>query len=306
MGYRDFSQYTFVYLTAIDILHNYPIEVDVFLRRIQPADGGSIPGHPLDRCLTLFFLNTVEHFPNVLSPLTNDEVLMRAASPYLISGGNKHLLEMFEAAHCVVLSVLSAPQNAELAAKHIPFYVDALLAVFPTNLSARQFRLAFKTLFRISSPPSTVAATHPELQAILLDLLENNAQTAPATELQAPVATRGASTATGSPPLSKQAVLVLTLLDVLPYLTLDLLEEWLARAALLVNLPADESIKAYCKQHFWEILVNGEMDQLRSQLCVAWWTSRGGQEAVVLGQHQARQDHHMSGALQAEPRATKI
>ncbi len=306
MGYRDFSQYTFVYLTAIDILHNYPIEADVFLRQIQPADGGSIPAHPLDRCMTLYFLNTAEHFPSVLSPLTNDEVLVRAASPYLISGGNKNLLEMFEAAHCVVLSVLSAPQNADLAAKHIPFYVDALFAVFPTNLSARQFRLAFKTLLRISSPPSTVSAIHPELQDVLLDLLENNAQSASATELEAPVPTRGPSAANGSPPLSKQAVLVLTLLDVLPYLTLDLLEEWLPRAALLVNLPADDRIKAYCKQHLWEILVNGEMDQQRSQLCVAWWTSRGGQEAVVLGQHEARQNLQMSGALPTESMDPKL
>ena len=85
--------------------------------------------HPLERCLDLYFLNTAEHFTLILSPLTNEELLVGAATPYLATGGNNHLLEIFEAAHSVMLAVLIAPQSIDLTAKHLPFYVDALLKV---------------------------------------------------------------------------------------------------------------------------------------------------------------------------------
>ena len=129
LGQDAFSQYTFVYLTAIDILSNYPIESEAFLREIQPVELGRIPMHPLERCLDLYFLNTAEHFTLVLSPHTNEDLLVGAATPYLAAGGNNHLLEIFEAAHSVMLAVLVAPQSVEVTAKHLPFYVDALLKV---------------------------------------------------------------------------------------------------------------------------------------------------------------------------------
>jgi len=77
----------------------------------------------------LYFLNTVEHFTLVLSPATNEELVVAAATPYLASGGNNHLLEIFEAAHSVMLAVLFAPRSAHMATKHIPFYVEALFKV---------------------------------------------------------------------------------------------------------------------------------------------------------------------------------
>lgn len=64
-----------------------------------------------------------------LPPLANEELLIAAATPYLAAGGNNRLLEIFEAAHSVVLAVFSAPQNADITAKHLPFYVDNLFAV---------------------------------------------------------------------------------------------------------------------------------------------------------------------------------
>lgn len=90
---------------------------------------GQIPNHPLDRCLDLYFLNTAEHFTLILSPQMNENLLVKAASPYLVSGGNNSMLETFEAAHSVMLAVLGAPQNASLANKHLPGYVDALFKV---------------------------------------------------------------------------------------------------------------------------------------------------------------------------------
>lgn len=123
------SQQTFVFLAAIDVLSQYPDLAENFLRSIKPADLGQIPRHPLERCLDLFFLNTAEHFPVVLSPEANEEFLLTAAFPYLAAGANSLLLEIFEAAHSLVLVVFAVPSNSELAAKHLPFYIDNLFAV---------------------------------------------------------------------------------------------------------------------------------------------------------------------------------
>lgn len=129
VGQNASSQYTFVNLVAIDILTQYPDLAENFLRTIKPAELGQIPEHPLERCLDLFFLNTAEHFTLTLPPQSNEELIISAALPYLAAGGNNALLEIFEAAHSVVLAVFAAPQNADVAAKHLPFYVDNLFAV---------------------------------------------------------------------------------------------------------------------------------------------------------------------------------
>ena len=131
IGQDASSQYMFVNLAAIDILTQYPDLAENFVRTIKPSELGQIPEHPLERCLDLFFLNTVEHFTLVLSPESNDELVISAALPYLASGGDNKLLEIFEAAHSVVLSVFAAPQNAEITAKYLPFYIDNLFLVLP-------------------------------------------------------------------------------------------------------------------------------------------------------------------------------
>jgi len=129
LGQNASTQYTFVNLTAIDILSQYPGLAETFLRNIKPSKMGEIPEHPLERCLDLFFLNTAEHFTLVLSPEANEELLISAALPYLAKGGDNRLLEIFEAAHSVVLAVLASPRSAEIAAKHLPYYIDNLFAV---------------------------------------------------------------------------------------------------------------------------------------------------------------------------------
>jgi hypothetical protein len=297
LGTDSFSQYTFVYLTAIDILSNYPIQADAFLKEIRPSVPGDIPVSPLERCLDLYFLNTSEHFTLVLSSATNEELLVSAAIPYLAAGGNNNLLPIFEAAHSVMLSVFSAPQSVALAGKHLPFYVDALFSVFPDNLSPRQFRLAFKTLLRVTAPPSPLSATQPDLPATLLELVHYRALQAPSTPLPPKPIPQGTTTLESQPLLSEQAVLVLTLLDALPFLPLVLLEEWLPLAARLLHAIPDEAMKDICRKRFWDILVLGEMDPERSQVCVAWWESRGGREAVMYGPEDM-EGPFMSGALQ--------
>lgn len=134
-GQNGSSQQNFVFLAAIDILSQYPDLAENFLRSIKPSDIGQIPDHPVERCLDLFFLNTAEHFPLVLSSEASEELLLSAAFPYLAAGANSLLLEIFEAAHSLVLVVFAIPHNAELAAKHLPFYIENLFAVSPPTLS---------------------------------------------------------------------------------------------------------------------------------------------------------------------------
>lgn len=118
-----------MFLTAIDILSQYPDLAENFVRSIKPSDIGQIPAHPAERCLDLFFLNAAEHFPLVLTPEVNEELLLSAAFPYLAAGANSLLLEIFEAAHSLVLVVFAIPHNSTLAAKHLPFYIDNLFTV---------------------------------------------------------------------------------------------------------------------------------------------------------------------------------
>lgn len=129
IGHNSTSQFVFVNLTSIDILTQYPKLAEEFLGNIGPSHNGRIPEHPVDRCLDLFFLNTAEYFTLVLSPDVNERLLISAALPYLAAGGNNNLLEIFEAAHSVVLAVLAAPKSADMAAKHLPYYVDTLFNV---------------------------------------------------------------------------------------------------------------------------------------------------------------------------------
>ncbi|KAK2775284.1 hypothetical protein FQN53_003264 [Emmonsiellopsis sp. PD_33] len=309
IGHSTSSQYVFVNLTAIDILSQYPALSQEFLESIHPPENGKIPDHPVERCLDLFFLNTAEHFSLVLSPTVNENLLIAAALPYLAAGGNNNLLEIFEAAHSVVLSVLAAPKSADMAAKHLPFYVNTLFTVFPQNLSARQFRLAFKTMLQITAPPSPLANSQPLLPSILLELVYERALHAPTTPLTPPTATTAdpnAYTFT-EPQLSEQAVLAMTLLDCLCFLRLDTLEEWLPLVANLVNVIPDKGMRQKCQERFWDALSSGEMDVERANFCVMWWSTKGGRELVLFGSEEDVQIPYMSGGIgPGEPGQSKL
>jgi hypothetical protein len=121
-----------------------------FLKSIKPSELGQIPSHPLDRCLDLFFLNTSELFTTVVTPQFSEDLLIQAALPYLPAGGNNHLLEIFEAAHSLALAVFAIPNNASVAAKHVPFYLDNLFAV-----SLNRYLLQNPILIKLRSFPKT-------------------------------------------------------------------------------------------------------------------------------------------------------
>ena len=299
LGSNAFSAYAFVNLTSIDILTRHPFESAAFLRAIYPSEAGNIPAHPLQRNLDLFYLNTAEHFTLCLSASDAETLIATPAFPYLNPAANAHLLEIFEAAHSAMLAVFASPHNAPLTAKLLPFYVESLFNSFPTNLSPRQFRFAFKSLMQITTPPSALSAQEPMFAETLLELLHHRALHAPTSPLPPSVAIKSeadAQSLDNSPQLSEQAVLLLTLIDALPNVTLDVLENWLPLTADLLNVIEDRAMREDCKSRFWEVLESGEMDVERSAICVAWWSTRGGREKILFG----REDEggpYMSGGL---------
>lgn len=303
LGANTFSQYTFVFLAAIDILSQFPVQAEAFLREIRPPSAGSIPQHPLDRCLDLYFLNTAEHFTTVLSAELNEELLIGAATPYLGLGSDHRLLEIFESAHSVMLAVLSAPQNPDLLAKHIHPYIDGLFRVFPQNLSVQQFRMAVKTLIRISSPPSLISERQPLLPSTILELVRFRLETASPALMQQNAGLPTLSSSEGNPtsfeqrPLSEKSVLVLTLIDALPFLPVHQLEDWLPVVAESLNMIKDVDQLRTCRQRFWDVLSTGEMDVDRAALCVSWWGTRGGRDMVLFGRDHQTEGPFMSGAL---------
>jgi hypothetical protein len=284
-SHQSSSQYVFINLTAIDILSQHPEPASNFLHSIRPSSPGQVPSHPLDRTLDHFFLNTAEHFTLILPSILNEDLLIASALPYLSLESNPNLLPIFEAAHSVVLAVLSAPQSAAaLASTHLPFYITALFKAFPANLSARQFRLAFKTIIRITTlPTSPLTASQPRLPSVLLELVHERAVHAPKTSLPIPPA----QTPTPGPLLSEQSVLTLTLIDALPHLLVRDLEIWLPLTATLMNRIDSPEMRQACIERFWDCLSNGEMDVERASFCVGWWGTLGGREMVLFGRDDA-------------------
>ena len=93
--------------------------------------------------------------------------------------------------------------------------------------------------------------------------------------------------------------MVLTLLDALPFVALDLLEEWLPMLPEMIHQVPDRGMRELCVRHLWEILVGGSMDPDRSHICVAWWTTGGGSWAVLQG-NEPQSQYMMTGALQGD------
>ena len=294
-GQSRFSQYQFVTLTAVDILTQYPVEAEAFLRDTQGTSQGRISQHPHDRCQDLFFLNTAEHFASTLSSQANEGLLIRAAKPYLGLEGDLRLLEIFEAAHSVMLAVFSAPQNAELVLIHIHPYVEALFKVFPHAISARQFRMAIKMLVRVTSPPFPIARTEPILPSTILELVRTRLESATAVPLKRKE--NETLNVPQDPVLSEQSACQLALIDSLPMLPTDQLEEWLPLVAEGMSLVRDPIQSQLCEQRFWTILSNGEMDVDRAALCVSWWGTRGGREMITGRDQIEHEGPFMSGAL---------
>ncbi|KAI1170717.1 hypothetical protein F4777DRAFT_568114 [Nemania sp. FL0916] len=290
-GASSFQAYTFIYLTSIDILARYPDACARFLQETLPAPRNTVPP-PVHQALALFYLNTAEHLPLSLSTPSADALLIAPAtanlSPtsWLTSPANTPpsslTLELFESSHAALLSVFSCPQHSALTAPLVPFYIDTLLSSFPARISARQFRLAFRTIMQIASPPYPIAVTHPELAETLLEMLRFRAEGAstaplPPTPDALSAAPTAAAHASLEPLISEQTALILALVDALPSLPVHLVDEWLSRAADASNAIPDPRMRDVARRRLWKVLADGELDVERAVVGVSWWGARQAQ-----------------------------
>lgn len=285
-GNGNFEAYAFSNLASVDVLSRYPDAVTALLEEMRPS---VIPPHAIERTLDHHYLSLAEHLPLSLPTATAEALIVHPASLYLAQPPLTPLArELFESAHTALLSVLSCPQHSPLATSLVPFYVDNLFTSFPAHISPRQFRVAFRTVTQIVSPPFPVSATNPELAETLLEMLRFRAEHASTSPLPA----EGPE----GDVFSEQSALVLALVDALPFLDLGLLEAWLPLAAGSVVGVTDLGLRVPVRKRFWEVLESGEMDVERSALAVSWWYARGGRE-MVLGAERGGGEVVMSGAL---------
>ncbi|KAK5636705.1 hypothetical protein RRF57_012417 [Xylaria bambusicola] len=317
-GGNTFQVYTFTYLTSLDILTRYSDACVHFLQETLPPPTIIVPS-PVHQALALFYLNTAEHLPLSL-PTPSVEALMVAPatanlSPtsWLISPANTPpsslTLELFESSHAALLSVFSCPQHSTLTAPLIPFYIDTLLAAFPTRISPRQFRLAFRTVMQVTSPPYPISITDPELSETLLEMLRfraESASTAPLPPTPDTLSSAHQQAGAATPLISEQTTLILALTDALPYLPLHLVNEWLSRAAKASIAIADPQMRDVARHRLWEVLANGELDVDRAVIGVTWWGTQGGRE-MVTGAGNGKGEMMMSGALvQGEKESSRL
>lgn len=306
-GNNAFQVYHFTYLTSIDSISRSASACHMFLQETRPAENASAETTYLQRTLDLFYLNLSEHLPLTLSTDACDALIIKPAIAYVSHEGptTQSMVQLFESAHSAILSTISCPQHSPLTIELTPFYIAKLFDSFPQHISSRQFRVAFKTVMQIVSPPFPIADMEPHLSETLLEMLRSFITTASTSPLPptADVVSRAAMEESQEERLSQQSSLTLALVDSLPHLPLPLLEEWFTVTAQAMNEISDPTLREPVKQRFLEILVSGELDVERAAIGVAWWGTQGGRE-LILGIRT--EPAMMSGALAGPERSSKL
>lgn len=276
----SFGQHEFLFLAALDILTAHPTHASEFLSTIAPSHPGTIPPHPLDRSLDHFFFNTAEHCP------AHSALYHHTTSPYVgLPYSAPSLLPIVEAAHSLTLSILAAPASEALALDRIPGYIDVLQrALYTGVISERQFRIAFKVLVKVANNEH-MKALDAGLGDVVMEVLYHGAVSASAPEYhlsqpqmhsQAPAQSLNQDQA--------RATHLLALIESLVSCNPASLDEWLNLAAQAIStlpVPARSS----CANALWDVIYGGQMDDLRTQVCVIWWVHKDGRE-LVFGRHR--------------------
>ncbi|KAJ3533589.1 hypothetical protein NM208_g7918 [Fusarium decemcellulare] len=306
-GNNAFQVYNFTYLTSIDSISRNSAACYVFLQETRPAEDASTSTTYLQRTLDLFYLNLSEHLPLTLSTDACDTLIIKPAIAYISHEGptTQSMVQLFESAHSAILSTISCPQHSPLTIQLTPFYIAKLFDSFPQHISSRQFRVAFKTVMQIVSPPFPIAEMEPHLSETLLEMLKSYIATA-STGLLPPtgdVAARAAMEESPEERLSQQSSLTLALVDSLPYLPLPLVDEWFTITAEAMNEIEDPTLREPVKQRFLEILVSGELDVERAAIGVAWWGTKGGRQLILSGRAEPAM---MSGAIPGPDRTSRL
>ncbi|RKF58105.1 Peroxisomal membrane protein PEX17 [Golovinomyces cichoracearum] len=305
LGSTRFSVYAFVNLSSIDILSQHPPSVVSYLRSIYPPASGVIRRSCVKRSHDLFYLNLAEHFSAVLEPADAELLIIPVCTPYIELQENMEFTEIFEAAHSVMLSLFTAPQNSDLTVKSLPSYIEKLLTCFPNYLGPQQFRFAFKALIQICTPPNPLGTTQPMMAEALLEVLHHRALQASTIPIPSMLLKSSSENSKQNVLITEQTVFIFTILDSLPYLSVDILETWLDLVAGVLEKVPEGGMRDYCKKQFWETLENGVMDMDRSLICLSWWGSKGGREKIMFNGN-VNNGPFMSGGLPLKNKSSRL
>ena len=158
--------------------------------------------------------------------------------------------------------------------------------------------MAVKSLVRITAPPSPVSDIQPLLPSTLLELVYSRLAAVPTQPLpQANALHESKPHGREQPELSQRTILILALIDSLPYLPPPELVDWLPIVAQSLQSVQNDGMVRSCRQRLWEVMTNGEMDVNRAAVCAAWWSTRGGKKMVFEDPTACERGPFMSGAL---------
>ncbi|KAH8894992.1 hypothetical protein GQ53DRAFT_744408 [Thozetella sp. PMI_491] len=291
-GSDAFEGYQYVRLAALDKLSTAPEAIAHFLQKTKPI-AMRVAANPVEAALDLFYLTTAEHLPLSLDPRLRESLIIDPARAYLHPTGplSTPMQRLFEAANAAVLAVVSCPGNDQVTAPLVPFYIDSLLRAFPIHMSPRQFRLAFKTLIKVLSRPNAMLQSHFSLCETVMELAHQRVLLA----AEAPLAPLPGDNA--ELVLSEKATLILAMTDALPFLA-ESFEDWLTTTAIALNSIQDPTMRNVAKERFCGLATGGEWDPWQVPVFLAWWTSKGGVQAVLYGSGPLMAPEPlMSGAL---------
>ncbi|KAF8535295.1 hypothetical protein BDD12DRAFT_856080 [Trichophaea hybrida] len=267
MGNRAFAAYNFIQYAAIDLLTSCPDYAEKFIASIVPTHVGQIPILFSDRVHDLYYLNLCEQVVPVLSPKIIADIILPSLSAYLVADHEEILHSHFEAAHSVVLAILTSVGCTEISRTLICFYVDSVFKAFPSSLSARQFRLAFRILVTEASYLREIPTLHPYLADVLLEVLCTKISLAATSVLSK----RVDECAVG---LSEKDVCILAVIDSLACMRARVMLRWLDTAAKLLNEVQDVGNRRRITGRFWEVL-SSELDIAKAEVVVRWWGDGG-------------------------------
>ncbi|TKY89262.1 hypothetical protein EX895_001793 [Sporisorium graminicola] len=144
-GSDGFDVYRKVFYSALDVIGRDGEACIQLLELIAPITGaGDADGLEMNtakRSATTYFLNVAEQLIRVLPDQVVEELVLPVCRPYL---ENTRFSDTFESAHSVVLAMYASHKRCIL--NLAPFYVDLVLASFPTRLNSVQLEYALSTV----------------------------------------------------------------------------------------------------------------------------------------------------------------
>lgn len=290
----QFAAYDYVFFSAIDVLlseyapyiKNHgsipPGKQFVAERLAAYLAGTSNVGSslPIDRSRVLFALNYYEQLVTVCHDSCVENIIYPMARSFLYPTSDAlELKPLVEAAHSVVLSGMAVPTNAVVNARLIPEYTAGVLPLFPRVFSWNQFVLAVQSIVNTVSPPSEVFKTNQKLFRLVLDALVKKCRES---RVGIPISRSVTSSSeTEDVPPTERAVVMLALINSLPYVDIRSFELWLqetwnmieATPMLAEKAPNRELALAeheFLVLEMWK-MISGNIDERLNDVAIKWW-----------------------------------